>query len=86
MNDSSRQYPAARLTRMNEPYHFERWRSAIHSSYPRVAQPNTNQPNQIFNPLMGFGSVREYWDSVFRNYIKKGKAAASITNLGLGRF
>ena len=82
---TDRQYPAARLTRANEPYHFERQRASIHSSYPRASQPNTYQPNQVFSPLMGFGSARDYWDSVFKAYLNKGKRSESVTNLALGR-
>ena len=72
-----------KLTRQTEPYHYERRRSAIHSSYPRAAQPNTYQPNQI--KLQGWGTTRDYWNTVFSDYLKRRKSSSEQTNLSLGR-
>jgi len=72
-----------KLTRQTEPYHFQRKRNAIHSSYPRPAQPNISQPNQI---MQVWGSTTQgYWGNIFNDYLKRRKAAGSITNLALGR-
>ncbi len=72
-----RDYPAARLTRQTEPYHFQRKRSAIHSSYPRAAQPNTSQPNQV--KVQGWGGTsRDYWNSVFASYLKRRGAKGGL--------
>ena len=62
---------AAQLTRITEPYAFQRHRDAMHSSYPRPAQPNTSQPNQIFSRA-GWGmSTQDYWQGVFDDYLKR---------------
>ncbi len=72
-----------KLTKQTEPYHFQRKRNAIHTSYPRASQPNTRQPNQITR-VWG-ATTQEYWGNVFNDYMKRRKAAGSTTNLALGR-
>ena len=72
-----------KLTRQTEPYHFQRKRNAIHSSYSRPAQPNISQPNQITR-VWG-STTQEYWGNVLNDYLKRRKAAGSVTNLALGR-
>ena len=74
-----------KLTKQTEPYHFQRQRNAIHSSYPRPAQPNTSQPNQIMQVSSWGSTTQDYWNNVFTDYQKRRKAAGSITNLSLGR-
>ena len=70
--------------RQSEPYHFQRDRRQL-SDYPRPAQPNTSQPNQLPAPA-GWGmGTGEYWNLVFKEYLNRRKAGASITNLALGR-
>ncbi|MAF43071.1 MAG: hypothetical protein CMI54_02720 [Parcubacteria group bacterium] len=65
-----RDYSEAKALRQTEPYSFQRSRNAIHSSYPRPAQPNTNQPNQKF--LQGWGmSTKSYWLKVSEDYSKR---------------
>lgn len=60
-----------RLTKQTEPYHFQRKRNAIHSSYPRPPQPNISQPNQITRV---FGATtQEYWGNIFNDYMKRRK-------------
>ena len=63
---NQRQYPAARLLRQREPYHWQRkWHKP--GEYPRPPQPAI-QPNQVV-PLSGWsGSTRDYWANVFKNY------------------
>jgi len=65
MEDKPRSYPAARLLRATEPYHYQRARNTIHYSQPRPSQPNTNQPNARVKKGWGMSS-REYWDSIGR--------------------
>lgn len=60
-----------KLTKQTEPYHFQRKRNAIHSSYPRPPQPNTRQPNQITR-VWG-STTQEYWGNVFNDYMKRRK-------------
>lgn len=70
MVTNPRDYPAARIVRANEPYHFERARQ-LGNKQPRPVQPNTNQPNQKF-AQSGWGmSTQEYWNSIFKDYSKK---------------
>ena len=65
-----RDYPAAKITRMTEPYHYQRARQ-LFNKQPRPAQPNTNQPNQKAAP-MGWGmSTSEYWGNVLKKYQKR---------------
>ena len=65
-----RSYPAAQLTRGNEPYHFQRDRQ-LFNKQPRPAQANTSQPNQ--KPLVtGWGqNTQDYWRGVYDNYLKR---------------
>lgn len=50
------------------PYDYERLRHRL-GEYPRASQPNISQPNQITRV---FGSTtREYWDNVFKDYIRR---------------
>ena len=63
-----RDYPAARVLRETEPYHFERARQ--HSNYPRPPQPNTSQPNQKFTTGWGM-TTQEYWNSILKDYKKR---------------
>jgi len=60
-----------KLTRQTEPYHFQRSRSTIHSAYPRPAQPNTRQPNQITR-VWG-ATTQEYWSNILTDYMKRRK-------------
>jgi len=67
------------------PYHFQRQWDAIYNMSPRQAQPNTSQPNQKFN-TSGWGMTsREYWNSVFKNYLKRKQTGSELTNLALGK-
>ena len=72
----------AGFLRQQEPYHYERVRQ--HSNYPRPAQANISQPNQV--SLQGWAgmSTRGYWNGVFRDYLRRRKASPE-TNLALGR-
>ena len=66
-------YSEARLLRQQEPYHFQRKRSTIHSSYPRPPQP-AYQPNQK-PPPQGWGmSTQTYWGEVFSEYLRRRKS------------
>ena len=66
------QYSMARLTRQKEPYHYQRDRQRLNKA-PRPAQPNTNQPNQVYSkPAWGISSM-DYWNNVFQDYIKKNR-------------
>jgi len=79
-----REWTEQDLLREREPYHFQRKRHRP-GEYPRPPQPNTKQPNQKVNlPVWGM-STRDYWYSVFKNYLDRRKAGAEITNLSLGR-
>lgn len=61
-----RDYKAARLTRMTEPYHYQRDRQILNKQ-PRPPQPGV-QPNQ--KRTIGWGmSTTEYWDSVMKDYL-----------------
>ena len=54
-----RSYPAAKLTRLNEPYHFQRDRQ-IGNKQPRPPQPSI-QPNQLLSSN-GWGMrSSDYW-------------------------
>lgn len=75
------EWTSARLVRLQEPYHFQRKRQRYNNA-PRPAQPNTNQPNQ---KLAYSNRTTEYWDLAFKQYLDRGKSAASLTNLALGR-
>jgi len=68
--EGERQYPAARLTRETEPYHFQRDRQ-LGNKQPRPAQPNTYQPNQKPRPVGWGQSTRDYWDNVFSEYLER---------------
>lgn len=69
--ENPRDYPEAQLLRKTEPYAFQRRRDAMHSSYPRPAQANTSQPNQI-SSRTGWGmSTQAYWQGVFEDYLKR---------------
>lgn len=77
-----RQYQEARLLRQSEPYAHQRNRQ-IGNKQPRPAQPNTYQPNRL-PALQGWGgTTREYWESVFSNYLKR--RISPMTGLALGR-
>lgn len=65
-----RDNPKAKLLRQSEPYAFQRKRSAIHSNYPRAAQPNTSQPNQL-PAVQGWGMGGDYWGGVFQDYLRR---------------
>ena len=54
-----------------EPYAYQRSRNAIHANYPRMAQPNTSQPNQKTG-LIGWGAnTSEYYSGIFNSYLKR---------------
>ena len=64
-----RQSNREKLLRQTEPYAFQRGRDSIHSAYPRPPQPSI-QPNQKPR-LSGWGlNSRDYWDSLFSDYLK----------------
>jgi len=72
----------ARLLRQSEPYHYQRQRNALHWSYPRASQPNTNQPNA--KSLSGWEmSSLDYWNSIQERYMAR-QGPSSATNLALG--
>ena len=55
------------LQRQGEPYSFQRSRASLHSNFPRVSQPNTNQPNAISRVK---GSTQsDYWDNYYKQYL-----------------
>jgi len=65
-----RDYPAAKLLRQIEPYAHQRDRQ-LFNKQPRMAQANTNQPNQKPR-ISGWGmTTMEYWSGVFENYQKR---------------
>lgn len=73
-----------RLLHQTDPYAFQRKRHRL-GEYPRPAQPNISQPNQLPKP-QGWGlSTSEYWNEVFNDYLKRRKTGSNITNLALGR-
>lgn len=54
------------------PYRFERLRHRL-GEFPRPAQPNKSQPNQL-PPPKGWGmSTVEYYEGVFQDYLKRRK-------------
>jgi hypothetical protein len=67
-----RDFTSAELLRQREPYSFQRDRHR--ASYPRPAQPNTNQPNASIRkkPTM----QREYWDDHYRRYLESRKGGS----------
>jgi len=59
-----------RKTQMGSPYSFQRKRNTIHWNYPRLAQPNTYQPNQK-PKRVGWGMGNgDYWRQIFDDYMK----------------
>ena len=55
-----RNYPGAVSLRQTEPYHFQRHRDSMHSSYPRPPQ-SAIQPNRLPR-LTGWGmGTIDYW-------------------------
>ena len=64
-----RDFTSAKSLRQREPYHFQRQRAAIHSAFPRPAQPNTNQPNAITRPRAT--KQRDYWEEVSKQYMQR---------------
>jgi len=62
---------AEQLIHQEEPYHFQRWRSSMHSNYPRPPQPNTFQPNQKVGVYSS--SSRDYWKGVLTEYLDRKK-------------
>lgn len=71
---------------VSEPYSFQRKRHRLGES-PRRAQPNTSQPNQLTSRDMNqrSNSTLDYYGLMQKQYLDRHKAAASITNLALGR-
>jgi len=56
--------------RNTEPYHYERNRQRLNNS-PRMAQPNTNQPNQKA-PTSAWGqTTKDYWGNLFQDYLQR---------------
>jgi len=52
------------------PYKYQRDRQRL-NKYPRPAQPNISQPNQKPAP-QGWGmSTRDYWNLVFKEYLRR---------------
>ena len=86
MNEIKRPEPIthARLLRRREPYAAQRPLASRHSNYPRPAQPNTRQPNQITRPPVT-NSTKEYWLAAQKQYLNRQKTGSSLTNLSLGR-
>lgn len=81
-----RQFASAQILRQTEPYHFQRARPRL-SNYPRASQPNTSQPNQLTPTDINqrSNSTLDYYNLMQKQYLNRHKAAASITNLALGR-
>ena len=68
---------------MLEPYSYQRLRHRL-GEYPRPAQPNTSQPNQLPRPA-GWGlSTSGYWGEGFNDYLRRRKSSPN-TNLAMGR-
>ena len=59
-----------RQLRQTEPYKFQRDRQ-LFNKQPRLAQPNTSQPNQL--PLLSGWEMttEDYYREVFQNYLKR---------------
>lgn len=51
-----------------EPYHFQRQRTG-QGEFPRLAQPNTYQPNRNFK-IKATGS-REYFQKAYEDYLSR---------------
>jgi len=65
------------------PYNFQRNRQ-LFNKQPRPPQANISQPNAK-GLLVGWGlSTREYWQSVFEDYLQRKKLTRE-TSLRMGR-
>jgi len=61
-------YPAAKLLRQTEPYHYQRDRQ-LFNKQPRAPQAGI-QPNQKMTVGWG-GSMGDYYKQLFQDYMKK---------------